>query len=41
MIAARTGVGAAATLRRHVNRSVGVAPETYRRSCQGRHTSPS
>lgn len=40
-IAARTGMGTAATLRRHFNRSVGMAPDTYRRTFQGRHTSPS
>lgn len=40
-IAARTGMGTAATLRRHFNRSVGVAPDTYRRTFQGRHPSPS
>jgi transcriptional regulator GlxA family with amidase domain len=34
-IAARTGMGAAATLRRHFNRSVGVAPDTYRRTFPG------
>jgi AraC family transcriptional activator FtrA len=32
LIAARTGMGTAATLRRHFNRTVGVAPDTYRRT---------
>lgn len=31
-IAAMTGMGTAATLRRHFNRSVGVPPDTYRRT---------
>lgn len=31
-IAARTGMGTAATLRRHFNRAVGVPPDTYRRT---------
>jgi transcriptional regulator GlxA family with amidase domain len=31
-IAARTGMGSAATLRRHFNRAVGVPPDTYRRT---------
>jgi AraC family transcriptional regulator, transcriptional activator FtrA len=31
-IAERVGMGSAATLRRHFNRSVGVPPETYRRT---------
>ncbi len=35
-IAERTGMGTAATLRRHFNRTVGVAPDTYRRTFQGR-----
>jgi len=34
-IAERTGMGMAATLRRHFNRTVGVAPDTYRRTFQG------
>jgi AraC family transcriptional activator FtrA len=32
LIATRTGMGTAATLRRHFNRSVGVPPDTYRRT---------
>jgi transcriptional regulator GlxA family with amidase domain len=36
LIAARTGMGTAATLRRHFNRTVGVAPDTYRRTFRGR-----
>jgi AraC family transcriptional regulator, transcriptional activator FtrA len=35
-VAARTGLGTAATLRRHFHRTVGVAPDAYRRSFQGR-----
>lgn len=35
-IAARSGMGTATTLRRHFKRAVGVAPETYRRTFQGR-----
>ncbi|MFD2348760.1 helix-turn-helix domain-containing protein [Nonomuraea ferruginea] len=31
-IAARTGMGTAATLRRHFTRAVGVSPDTYRRT---------
>ncbi|MFH9423981.1 GlxA family transcriptional regulator [Streptomyces sp. NPDC017529] len=31
-IAARTGMGTAASLRRHFNRAVGVPPDTYRRT---------
>jgi AraC family transcriptional regulator, transcriptional activator FtrA len=31
-IAAQTGMGTAATLRRHFNRTVGVPPDTYRRT---------
>ncbi|MFC8453797.1 helix-turn-helix domain-containing protein [Kitasatospora sp. NPDC057223] len=31
-IAAQTGMGTAATLRRHFNRAVGVPPDTYRRT---------
>ncbi|MDA0631962.1 helix-turn-helix domain-containing protein [Nonomuraea sp. MCN248] len=34
-IAARTGMGTAATLRRHFTRAVGVAPDTYRRTFRG------
>ncbi len=37
-IAERTGMGTAATLRRHFNRSVGVAPDTYRRTFRGART---
>jgi AraC family transcriptional activator FtrA len=32
LIAARTGMGTAATLRRHFNRLLGVPPEAYRRT---------
>jgi transcriptional regulator GlxA family with amidase domain len=32
LVAARTGMGTAATLRRHFNRTVGVAPDHYRRT---------
>jgi AraC family transcriptional activator FtrA len=35
-IAAAVGMGSAATLRRHFNRTVGVAPDTYRRTFRGR-----
>ncbi|MFI6603142.1 helix-turn-helix domain-containing protein [Nonomuraea sp. NPDC050536] len=38
LVAARTGMGTAATLRRHFNRTLGVAPDTYRRTF--RTTSP-
>jgi AraC family transcriptional regulator, transcriptional activator FtrA len=31
-VAARTGMGTAATLRRHFNRVIGVPPDTYRRT---------
>jgi AraC family transcriptional regulator, transcriptional activator FtrA len=34
-IAARTGMGTAATLRRHFHRAVGVPPDTYRRTFRG------
>jgi AraC family transcriptional activator FtrA len=34
-IAGRVGMGTAATLRRHFNRSVGVPPDTYRRTFHG------
>lgn len=37
-IADRTGMGTAATLRRHFNRSVGVAPDTYRRTFRGKQS---
>jgi AraC family transcriptional activator FtrA len=32
LVAARTGMGTAATLRRHFNRVIGVPPDTYRRT---------
>lgn len=32
LIAARTGMGTAATLRRHFHRALGVPPDTYRRT---------
>jgi len=32
LVAARTGMGTAATLRRHFSRAVGVPPDTYRRT---------
>jgi transcriptional regulator GlxA family with amidase domain len=32
LVAARTGMGTATTLRRHFNRAVGVPPEAYRRT---------
>jgi AraC family transcriptional regulator, transcriptional activator FtrA len=32
LVAARTGMGTAATLRRHFNRAIGVPPDTYRRT---------
>ncbi len=35
-IAAATGMGTAATLRRHFNRTVGVSPSTYRRTFRAR-----
>ncbi|MFF2847330.1 helix-turn-helix domain-containing protein [Streptomyces sp. NPDC058001] len=35
-IAAATGMGTAATLRRHFNRTVGVPPDTYRRTFRSR-----
>lgn len=37
LIATRTGMGTAATLRRHFHRTVGVAPDHYRRTFRGRH----
>jgi AraC family transcriptional activator FtrA len=37
LIAARTGMGTAATLRRHFNRAVGVPPDTYRRTFRDGH----
>lgn len=38
MVATRTGMGTAATLRRHFNQTVGVAPDHYRRTFRGRAT---
>ncbi len=38
-IAAGTGMGTAATLRRHFHRALGVPPETYRRTFRNHHTS--
>jgi AraC family transcriptional activator FtrA len=35
-VAARTGLGTAATLRRHFHRTLGVPPDAYRRSFHGR-----
>jgi AraC family transcriptional regulator, transcriptional activator FtrA len=44
-IAARTGMGTAATLRRHFHRALGVPPDTYRRTFRNhdipRHGRPS
>jgi transcriptional regulator GlxA family with amidase domain len=37
-IATRTGMGTATTLRRHVNRVLGLPPEAYRRTFRGRVT---
>jgi AraC family transcriptional activator FtrA len=34
VIAERVGMGSAATLRRHFNRTIGVPPDTYRRTFQ-------
>jgi transcriptional regulator GlxA family with amidase domain len=34
-IAARSGMGTAATLRRHFQRTLGVSPTTYRQSFRG------
>ncbi|MGW3361089.1 helix-turn-helix domain-containing protein [Streptomyces bungoensis] len=40
-IAAATGMGTATTLRRHFNRTVGVPPDTYRRTFRSRiHAAP-
>ncbi|WP_214409180.1 helix-turn-helix domain-containing protein [Sphaerisporangium fuscum] len=39
-IAAATGMGTAATLRRHFNRTVGVPPDTYRRTFRSRTGGP-
>ncbi|MEV4615054.1 helix-turn-helix domain-containing protein [Kitasatospora sp. NPDC049258] len=40
-VAAATGMGTATTLRRHFNRTVGVPPDTYRRTFRTRtHTHP-
>ncbi|MFD0312876.1 helix-turn-helix domain-containing protein [Streptomyces flavalbus] len=38
VIAAATGMGTATTLRRHFNRTVGVPPDTYRRTFSARPT---
>lgn len=35
-IATATGMGTATTLRRHFNRTVGVSPDTYRRTFRAR-----
>jgi transcriptional regulator GlxA family with amidase domain len=35
LVADRTGMGSAATLRRHFNRTLGVAPDAYRRTFRG------
>jgi AraC family transcriptional activator FtrA len=40
LIADRTGMGTATTLRRHFSRTVGVAPGTYRRTFQAGHPAP-
>ncbi|WP_345466822.1 helix-turn-helix domain-containing protein [Actinoallomurus oryzae] len=40
-IAARTGMGTAATLRRHFNRAVGVPPDAYRRTFRDGLAGPS
>ncbi|MEN8652046.1 helix-turn-helix domain-containing protein [Streptomyces sp. 21So2-11] len=37
-IATRTGMGTAATLRRHFHRALGVPPDTYRRTFRHHHT---
>ncbi|KAB2376490.1 helix-turn-helix domain-containing protein [Actinomadura montaniterrae] len=39
-IAAATGMGTATTLRRHFNRTVGVPPDTYRRTFRSRAADP-
>jgi AraC family transcriptional regulator, transcriptional activator FtrA len=39
-VAARTGLGTAATLRRHFHRTLGVPPDAYRRSFHGRPARP-
>ncbi|TDC08463.1 helix-turn-helix domain-containing protein [Streptomyces sp. 8K308] len=39
-IAETTGMGTAATLRRHFNRTVGVPPDTYRRAFRDTRTNP-
>ncbi|MGJ6962129.1 helix-turn-helix domain-containing protein [Streptosporangium sp. G11] len=39
-IAARTGMGTAATLRRHFHRALGVPPDTYRRTFLNHRTPP-
>lgn len=38
LIAARTGMGTATTLRRHFNRAIGVPPDAYRRTFRGSDT---
>jgi transcriptional regulator GlxA family with amidase domain len=38
-IAAATGMGTATTLRRHFNRTIGVPPDTYRRTFRSRNRS--
>lgn len=39
-IASRTGMGTATTLRRHFNRTVGVPPDTYRRTFRAERATP-
>ena len=39
-IAAATGMGTATTLRRHFGRTVGVPPDTYRRTFRTRTRTP-
>jgi AraC family transcriptional activator FtrA len=36
LIAERTGMGTAATLRRHFHQTIGVAPDHYRRTFRGK-----
>lgn len=36
-IASHTGMGTAATLRRHFNRTLGIPPDTYRRTFHDDH----
>jgi transcriptional regulator GlxA family with amidase domain len=40
VIATATGMGTATTLRRHFKRTVGVPPDTYRRTFRSRHAAP-